>query len=431
MYWKEKEEIILEDELKNIQLERLKKTVSTANKSVYYKSFFKKHKLDAHIVELEDIRKYPFTFKDDLRESYPSGMLATSLDNVVRMHASSGTTGKSTLIFHTKKDVDNWADLVARGLYSAGVRKTDIFQNMMSYGLFTGGLGLHYGAEKIGAMVIPIGTGNTDRQISFLKDLKTTVAHITPSYLLHLGHALEEKGLSPAKSFDLKIAIMGAESYSEATRKKLETIFNIKVHNCYGLSEMNGPGVAFECEHQNGMHLWEDNYLAEIIDPITGEVLPDGEEGELVLTTLKREGMPIIRYRTKDITKFLNGRCKCGRVCRRIARIKGRSDDMFIVKGVNIFPSQIETVLMETPGVDKNYMIILDRKEGLDILLIQIEIQKTYFKGELRQLKNLQETLRENLRRVVLVTPVIELVEPGTLPTSTGKAKRVLDKRRL
>lgn len=431
MFWEEKEETLTEGELKESQLEKLQKSLLIADKSPYYKRVFQEYKLNPKINSLVDIRNFPFTTKDNLRESYPSGMLATSLDNVIRMHASSGTTGKSTLIFHTKKDISNWAKLVARGLYAAGVRKSDIFQNMMSYGLFTGGLGLHYGAEEIGAVVIPIGVGNTEKQLSFFTDLKTTVIHITPSYLLHLGYLLEEKGLSPSDVFNLKIAIMGAESYSEATRKILEDTFKIKVYNCYGLSEMNGPGVAFECEHQNGLHLWEDNYFAEIIDPDTGEVLPAGEEGELVLTTLKREGMPIIRYRTKDITKIMKGKCKCGRTHLRISRFKGRTDDMFIVKGVNIFPSQIESVLMETPGVDKNYMITLDRKEGLDILSIQIEIKKTFFTGELAQLKNLQETLREKLRGTILVTPVIELVEPGSLPSSTGKAKRVLDKRRL
>ncbi|HNS32719.1 MAG TPA: phenylacetate--CoA ligase [bacterium] len=431
MFWAEKEETVSRDELRSIQTDRLGESVERAGKSPYYRKLYGKHNLKLSIKSLEDIRKFPFTTKDDLRASYPVGMMAVPMDNIVRMHASSGTTGKSTLVFHTIRDIENWSNLVARGLYSAGVRKSDVFQNMMSYGLFTGGLGLHYGAEKIGALVIPIGAGNTQKQIDFFNDMKTTVIHITPSYLLHLGYVLEEKGLAPSKSFSIKIAIMGAEPHSEATRKKLEEIFNIKVYNCYGLSEMNGPGVAFECACQKGLHLWEDHYLAEIINPETGEVLPEGEEGELVLTTLQREGMPIIRYRTKDITKFISGKCKCGRTHRRIARMKGRTDDMFIVKGVNIFPSQIETVLMETPEVDKNYMIVLDRKEGLDILSVQIEIKKDYFRGDLNQLKYLQENLREKLKHVILVTPVIELVEPGSLPSSTGKAQRVIDKRRL
>lgn len=431
MFWEEKKETISTEKLKHLQEEKLAETVERAGKAAYYKKLFSRHKLSPKIDSLEDIKKFPFTTKDDLRASYPSGMVATPLKNIVRLHASSGTTGKSTLVFHTIGDIEKWTDLVARGLYAVGVRSTDVFQNMMSYGLFTGGLGLHYGAEKIGALVIPSGAGNTQKQIDFLADLKTTVIHITPSYLLHLGFFLEEKGITPAKRFNITTAIMGAEPHSEATRKKLEAVFNIKVFNCYGLSEMNGPGVAFECSRQSGLHLWEDHYLAEIINPDTGEVLPDGEEGELVLTTLQREGMPVVRYRTKDITRFFKKPCACGRTHRRIARIKGRSDDMFIVKGVNIFPSQIETVLMETPGVDKNYMIILDRKEGLDILSVQIEIKREYFTGELKQLRNLQEELTERLKHVILVKPVVQLVEPGTLPSSTGKAQRVVDKRRL
>lgn len=432
MFWNEKEENISKEGLLSLQLRRLAGSVERAGRSSYYGNLFAGKGLKGKKIEnLDDIRDFPFTTKDDLRESYPSGMLATSMDDIVRMHASSGTTGKSTLVFHTGRDISNWANIVARGLYAVGVRKSDIFQNMMSYGLFTGGLGLHYGAEKIGALVIPIGTGNTEKQIDFFKDLGTTVIHVTPSYLLHMGHVLEEKGLSPSESFNIRIAIMGAEPHSEATRKKLEETFGIKVYNCYGLSEMNGPGVAFECTFQGGLHLWEDNYFAEIIDPDTGQVLPEGEEGELVLTTLCREGMPIIRYRTKDITRFIGGRCACGRTHRRIGRMKGRTDDMFIVKGVNIFPSQVETVLMETPGVDKNYMIILDRKEGLDILSVQIEIRRDFFRGDLNQLRDLQEKLRERLKHVILVTPSVELVEPGSLPVSTGKAKRVIDKRRL
>lgn len=429
MFWEEKIETASREELKSLQEERLAETIERAAKSPYYGKLFAGQRLKMR--GLEDIRRFPLTSKDDLRASYPSGMVASPFGDIVRMHASSGTTGKSTLVFHTIGDIEKWTGLVARGLYAVGVRKSDVFQNMMSYGLFTGGLGLHYGAEKIGALVIPIGAGNTQKQIDFLTDLKTTVIHITPSYLLHMGCLLEEKGLSPSESFDIKIAVMGAEPHSEATRRKLEEIFKIKVYNCYGLSEMNGPGVAFECERQSGLHLWEDHYLAEIIDPVTGEALPDGEEGELVLTTLQREGMPVVRYRTRDITKFFKGKCACGRTHRRIARIKGRSDDMFIVKGVNIFPSQIETVLMETPGVDKNYLIELDRKEGLDILSVKIEIERNYFTGDLKQLRNLQEDLREKLRHVILVTPFVELVEPGSLPASTGKAKRVVDKRRL
>jgi len=430
-YWDGKKERIEREKLEQLQLELLNRTLKSAYNSPFYKKRFKKLGLKPEIKDLSEIQKFPFTTKDDLRESYPFGMVATDIGNLVRMHGSSGTTGKSTLVFHTRKDIENWADLVARCLYMIGVRETDIFQNMMSYGLFTGGLGLHYGAEKIGTLVIPIGSGNTKKQIEFLLDIKTTVLHITPSYLLYIAYMAEQMNLSPSDDFNIKIAIVGAEPHSEGLRKKLENIFKINVYNCYGLSEMNGPGVAFECPYQKGLHIWEDHYFVEIIDPETGELLPDGKEGELVLTTLQREGMPLIRYRTRDITKIIKGKCPCGRTHRRIARMKGRTDDMFIVKGVNIFPSQIETVLMDIPEVDKNYQIIIEREKGLDILKIQVEVKKSTFTGDIVQLRNLQERIKENLKDAILINPVVELVEPGTLPPSTGKAKRVIDKRKV
>ena len=430
-YWDGKKERIEREKLEQLQLELLNRTLKSAYNSPFYKKRFKKLGLKPEIKDISEIQKFPFTTKDDLRESYPFGMVATDIGNLVRMHGSSGTTGKSTLVFHTRKDIENWADLVARCLYMIGVRETDIFQNMMSYGLFTGGLGLHYGAEKIGTLVIPIGSGNTKKQIEFLLDLKTTVLHITPSYLLYIAYMAEQMNLSPSDDFNIKIAIVGAEPHSEGLRKKLENIFKINVYNCYGLSEMNGPGVAFECPYQKGLHIWEDHYFVEIIDPETGKLLPDGKEGELVLTTLQREGMPLIRYRTRDITKIIKGKCPCGRTHKRIARMKGRTDDMFIVKGVNIFPSQIETVLMDVPEVDKNYQIIIEREKGLDILRIQVEVKKSTFTGDIVQLRNLQERIKENLKDAILINPVVELVEPGTLPPSTGKAKRVIDKRKV
>ena len=430
-YWDGKKERIEREKLEQLQFELLNRTLKSAYNSPFYKKRFKKLGLKPEIKDISEIQKFPFTTKDDLRESYPFGMVATDIGNLVRMHGSSGTTGKSTLVFHTRKDIERWADLVARCLYMIGVRETDIFQNMMSYGLFTGGLGLHYGAEKIGTLVIPIGSGNTKKQIEFLLDLKTTVLHITPSYLLYIAYMAEQMNLSPSDDFNIKIAIVGAEPHSEGLRKKLENIFKINVYNCYGLSEMNGPGVAFECPYQKGLHIWEDHYFVEIIDPETGELLPDGKEGELVLTTLQREGMPLIRYRTRDITKIIKGKCPCGRTHRRIARVKGRTDDMFIVKGVNIFPSQIETVLMDVPEVDKNYQIIIEREKGLDILKIQVEVKKSTFTGDIVQLRNLQERIKENLKDVILINPIVELVEPGTLPPSTGKAKRVIDKRKV
>ena len=430
MFFEKDKETIPLEKLRALQEEKLRRTLKIASRSEYYKRIFKEYGLKPEIKSIRDIEKFPFTTKEDLRKSYPAGMVAVPFEDLIRMHASSGTTGKSTLVFHTKSDIEDWAILVARGLYAVGVRKTDVFQNMMSYGLFTGGLGLHYGAEKLGALVVPAGSGNTQKQIELLLDLKTTVIHITPSYLFYLGHIIEEEKI-PLSRFSLKIAIVGAEPHSEETRRKLEKMFKIKVFNCYGLSEMNGPGVAFECEYQKGLHLWEDHYYAEIIDPETGKVLPEGEEGELVLTTLEREGMPVIRYRTRDITRFIKGRCPCGRTHRRIARMKGRTDDMFIVKGVNIFPSQIETVLMQTPEVDKNYRIIIERYEGMDNLTVEVEIKKECFDGEISHLRSIQERLVASLKDVILVTPEVRLVEPGSLPSSTGKAQRIIDKRRL
>ena len=427
-FWDKDTETLERKKIKELQLENLNYSIERAKKSEFYRERLKNIK---KIKSFEDLEKSPFTTKEDLLKNSPFDFITTDLKNIVRVHSSSGTTGRSKYIFHTKKDIEIWADLVARCLYMIGMRKEDIFQNMMSYGLFTGGLGLHYGAEKIGALIIPAGIGNTEKQIELMRELKTTAIHITPSYLLYLAHYIEEIGLSPSEDFNLKIAVVGAEPYSENTRKKLETIFKINVFNCYGLSEMNGPGVAFECPYKDGLHLWEDSYYMEIINPKTNKIVEEGEEGELVLTTLKREGMPLIRYRTGDLTKIIKEKCNCGRTHRRIMRIKGRVDDMFIVKGVNIFPSQIETVIMGFPEVDKNYQIIIDRKQGLDILTIQVEIKKEFFKGEINELRNLQEKIRDELKEKILVTPIVELVGPGTLPTTTGKAKRVIDKRRL
>lgn len=430
-YWQKPWETASRKTLRELQLQQLNRTLRNASRSPFYSQRFRECGLKPRISVLEDIRTFPFTTKEDLRKSYPAGMVCTEASRLVRLHASSGTTGRSTLVFHSRKDIEHWADLIARCLYMVGGRSSDVFQNMMSYGLFTGGLGLHYGAEKIGMLVIPIGTGNTRKQIEFMVELGVTVIHVTPSYALYVAQVVEEMGIRPDRDFRVSIAVAGAEPYSEATRHRIEQLFHTKFYNCYGLSEMNGPGVAFECPLQDGMHLWEDHFFPEIINPETGWVLPDGSEGELVLTTLRREAMPIIRYRTRDLTRIVPGRCACGRTHRRIERIKGRSDDMFIVKGVNIFPSQVETVLMDIPEVDKNYLILLDRKAGLDEMKVQIEIKREYFRGDLNQLRSLQERIRERLQGLIIVSPEVELVEPGTLPPSTGKAKRVIDKRAI
>jgi len=430
MYWEKDIETMNRESMTVLQLERLQKTLGQAAHSFYYGKLFKEIGLKTEDVRsLADLDKIPPTTKDDLREHWPYGFLATPRDELVRMHSSSGTTGRATVIFHTQSDIDAWTNLLARCMYMTGLRKSDVFQNMMTYGLFTGGLGFHYGAEKIGALIIPAGAGNSKRQIQLLKDFETTAIHIIPSYALHLSTVFEELHMDP-KDTHIRIAYIGAEPHSEKMRQKIEDIYGFKAYNSYGLSEMNGPGVAFECPCQNGLHIWEDNFIVEIIDPVTLQPVPDGEEGELVLTTLVREGMPIIRYRTKDLTRIIPGACDCGRTHRRIERIKGRTDDMLILKGVNIFPIQIEKKLMEIQGVGKNFLIILDREGYNDHMTIKVEVERQFFDGDLKHLEQLRRKIVEGLKSDILITPKVDLVEPESLPQSEGKAKRVIDNRK-
>ncbi len=430
MYWEKAIETMDREGLTALQLERLQKTLRQASNSFYYDKLFKEIGMKTEdILSLADLDKIPPTTKEDLREHWPYGFLATSRDELVRMHSSSGTTGRATVIFHTAGDINEWTNLLSRCMYMTGMRKSDVFQNMMTYGLFTGGLGFHYGAERIGALVIPAGAGNSKRQIQLLKDFETTVIHIIPSYALHLSTVFEELQIDP-KDTNIRIAYIGAEPHSEKMRQKIEEIYGFKAYNSYGLSEMNGPGVAFECPCQNGLHIWEDNFLVEILDPLTLQPLPDGEEGELVLTTLVREGMPIIRYRTKDLTRILPGICDCGRTHRRIERIKGRTDDMLILKGVNIFPIQIEKKLMEIKGVGKNFLIILEREGYNDHMTIKVEVERQFFDGDLKHLEQLRRKIVEGLKSDILITPKVDLVEPDSLPQSEGKAKRVIDNRK-
>jgi phenylacetate-CoA ligase len=430
MYWEREIETIGQTGLEVLQLKRLKQTLKRAKASLYYGKVFRQQCIRADTIQtLKDIEKIPLTTKDDLRDHWPYGFLAVSRDKLIRMHSSSGTTGRATVIFHTAHDIKEWTNIVARSMYMTGMRKQDVFQNMMTYGLFTGGLGFHYGAEKIGALTIPVGAGNSKRQIQLMRDFETTVIHIIPSYALHLTTVFEELDVNPRKDTKLKIAFVGAEPHSEKMRNKIEKFYGFKAFNSYGLSEMNGPGVAFECPAQNGLHIWEDNFFVEIIDPVTLKQLPDGEEGELVLTTLLRDGMPILRYRTKDLTRIIPGSCECGRTHRRIERIKGRTDDMMILKGVNIFPIQIEKKLMEIPGVGNNFLIILEREGFNDLMVIKVEVQKEFFAGDLKQLEALRRKIAEELRSDILITPKVDLVEPDSLPKSEGKAKRVIDNR--
>lgn len=415
--------------LEQVQSERLRSCVQHAARSPFYNHLFREKGLDPRAVRgLGDLSQVPLTGKEDLRASYPDKMLCLPLSEMVRLHASSGTTGAATVIFHTAKDLRTWADLVARCFHLVGVRPHDVFQNMSGYGLFTGGLGIHYGAERLGCLTIPAGAGNSKRQVKLLQDFQVTTIHIIPSYALHLATVFEGLGLDP-HDLPLKTALIGAEPHTEEVRRRIEDIYGLKAYNSYGLSEMNGPGVAFECPQQNGMHLWEDAFLPEIIDPVTLEPVAEGQVGELVLTTLTREGMPILRYRTRDLTRFLPGTCPCGRVHRRIDRILGRSDDMIIIKGVNIFPMQVERVLMGIPEVGQNYLIVLERMGYLDQLKVKVEVKSEFFVEDMRVLKKLQDRVAGLLRDELLITPKVELVEPRSLPQSEGKAQRVQDLR--
>jgi len=430
MYWDKEIEVLPRPELESLQLRRLVETIAQAQKAPFYRDRLAKEGLSPESVRgLEDLRRFPFTTKQDLRDGFPDGFLAVPREEVVRVHASSGTTGTPTAVYHTVKDLDRWSDLVARCLYMAGLRRSDVFQNCMSYGLFTGGLGLHYGAEKLGAMVVPSGVGNSRRQITLMRQFGTTAVHIIPSYALKLLETFREMGLDPRKDTHLRIAVVGAEPHSEEIRRRIEDAYGVFAPNSYGLSEMNGPGVAFDCPHKTGLHLWEDSYILEIVDPKTLEPVPEGEVGEIVLTTLCREAMPLIRYRTRDLARILPGSCPCGRTHRRLSRIQGRSDDMFIVKGVNIYPIQVEQVLMGFAEVGNNYVIHLDRQGASDRMTVKIEASEALLALGLDRLKDLTRRIAHALREEILVTPEVELVEPGSLPATEGKAVRVVDNR--
>ena len=431
-YWSEKIETMDRRQLSRLQLKRLRTALHQAARSDFYGNLLREKSIRPEdIKSLEDLPQLPFTSKKNIRRSYPGGMLAVDLKKVVRIHASSGTTGQSTVVYHTARDLAEWSELIVRCLVMAGCSRADVFQNMMNYGLFTGGLGLHYGAEQLGMMVIPSGGGNTVRQIQLMKDFGTTVIHITPSYALHVSDVIRDTG-QEVKSFKLRRLIFGAEPYSETTRDKLEKSYGVEAFNCYGLSEMNGPGVAFECRKSPGMHVWEDNYIVEVVDPATGENLPAGEVGELVFTTINREAMPLIRYRTRDLAYlYPDTDCPCGRKFRRLSRILGRADDMLIVRGVNIFPSQVEHVLMGIPEVGTNYQIVLDRVENLDRMTVRVEIYGKMFHGDMNELRILRKRIEHALKEEILLTTEVELLEPGTIPPSTGKAKRVIDNRKL
>ncbi|MGN0878398.1 MAG: phenylacetate--CoA ligase family protein [Oligosphaeraceae bacterium] len=429
-FWQEELETMPRPALERLQLERLQESLRRAATSPFYSRVFRERNLRPEdIRSLADVRKLPFTVKDDLRQNYPFGLLTVPKDEIVRMHCTSGTTGNPAAVLYDRHDLDSWANLIARSLYATGARPSDVFQNMSGYGLFTGGLGFQYGAEKLGMMTIPAAAGNSKRQIKLMRDFGTTCAHSVPSYLGRLHAVFAEQGLDPARDTQLKRLFIGAEPHSEETRRRIQEMFGCKAYNSFGMTEMNGPGVAFECECQADMHVWEDCYLIEIVDPETLEPVPDGTEGEMVLTTLDRHAMPIIRYRTRDLTRIIPEPCACGRTHRRIARITGRSDDMFIIKGCNVFPIQIERVLMRIPNVANDYLITLDTNEEGDTMLVQAELAPDSFTDDYKQLETLRKRIARELCDEILVTPAVQLVAPGALPKSEGKAVRVIDHR--
>jgi phenylacetate-CoA ligase len=407
VYWNRELEIMSPETLKTLQLERLQWTVAQASKSPHYSKVFADKEIKPESIQrIEDIHRLPFTSKDDLRSQFPYGLLSVDLKDVIRLHSSSGTSGQATVVFHSQKDIENWADLVSRCMYMTGVRQDDVFQNLTGYGLFTGGLGFHYGGERLGTLTIPSGTGNTKRQLLLMQEFGTTVIHLIPSYAMRLMQVMAELEMDPRSDLKLRIAFLGAEPHSEEIRLRV-----------------------FECPEKWGMHIWEDAFFVEIIDPETLEPVEPGKEGELVLTTLTREAMPIIRYRTSDLTCILPGTCPCGRTHSRLERIKGRTDDMLIIKGVNIFPVQVEQALMEIPEVGQNYLIILERVAEMDTMRVQVEIHPDIFEEDMRFLKQLQDKITHELRNELLVTPKVDLVQANTIPRSPGKAVRVEDRR--
>jgi phenylacetate-CoA ligase len=421
------------EDLAALQLRRLKAVVER----VYHLVPFYRRRMDElkfkpeHLRTLDDLRLLPFTTKQDLRDNYPFDMFAVPMDQVVRIHASSGTTGKPTPVAYTQRDLDNWAELMARTLAAAGVHRGDIVHNAYGYGLFTGGLGFHYGAERLGAAVIPVSGGQTRRQVMLLQDFSPTVLTCTPSFALYVAEVAQEMGVD-FKNLKLRVGVFGAEPWTQAMRDEIENRLNLDAMDIYGLSEIIGPGVSVECiEAKKGLHLFEDHFLPEIVDPATLQPLPPGETGELVITTITKEAMPLLRYRTRDITSLNCAPCACGRTIARMSRLQGRSDDMLIIRGVNVFPSQIEAVLMETPGVAPHYQLIVDREGQLDTLEVQVEVDEAAFSDEVKQLQALAQNLQKQIKDYLTVSVKVKLVEPRTIPRSEGKAKRVIDRRQL
>ena len=432
MYWNEELECMPVAERRKLQLQRLQAQVKKVYETVpYYQRRLRERGIDpTRIRSLDDLVHLPFTTKDDLRQTYPFGLFARPMGEIVRIHASSGTTGKPTVVGYTQRDIETWADLMARALVCAGVGPDDIIQNAYGYGLFTGGLGIHYGAERLGATVVPISVGNTKRQVMLMQDFGVTALCCTPSYALHVAEVMQESGID-ASGLRLRVGIFGAEPWSLSMAHEIEHKLGLMALDIYGLSEIMGPGVAMECPYKNGLHIFDDHFLPEIINPETGEQLAPGKEGELVITTLTKEGIPLIRYRTRDVAVLYDEPCACGRTHVRISRILGRTDDMLIIRGVNVFPSQIEHVLLEMGQTEPHYLLVVDKKGPLDHLEVWVEVSERLFADEVRRLEELEQAIRREIESTLGIAVKVRLVEPKTIERSQGKAKRVVDRREV
>lgn len=432
MQWNKVRECMSRDQLRSYQFEKLKETIDRVYHNVesYRQKMQERGIIPEDINSLEDLKLLPFTTKQDLRDNYPYNMFAVPLEEIIRIHASSGTTGKPTVVGYTRRDIANWAELIARCLTMGGGKRESVVQISYGYGLFTGGLGFHYGAEKLGAVVVPTSGGNTRRQVMLMKDLKTEILACTPSYALCIAETLEEMGIKH-EELNLKAGIFGAEPWSDNMRKELESKLGLKALDIYGLSEVIGPGVACECMEQQGLHIFEDFFIPEIIDPITEEPLPEGERGELVITTIDKEGLPVIRYKTRDITSISYEPCSCGRTHARIEKLLGRTDDMLIIRGVNVFPSQIESALMTAGDAEPHYLIIVDRKDNLDSMEVLVEVSEKLFADEVRKLEEVRRKIISSIYTTLGINVNVKLVEPHTIERTEGKSKRVIDKRKL